>query len=92
MTTTTTAAARTEVLNLRVTAEIKQAIAEEGIRDGRSMSDIAVRALKLGLAQMIAPAPTPKVEAPKATKAKAKGKRKGDDGAAPATPAKPRKK
>lgn len=84
--------AKSSVLNLRLDDETKALIAGEAIRDGRSMSQIALRAIKLGLAQMIAPTPTPKVEAPKAPKAKAKGKRKGDDGAAPATPAKPRKK
>lgn len=90
--TTTTTAAKSSVLNLRVTDAIKQAIAEEAIRDGRSMSQVAERALALGLAQMLTPTPAPKVEAPKAPKAKAKGKRKGDDGAAPAAPAKPRPK
>lgn len=89
---TTTAAAKSSVLNLRVTDAIKQAIAEEAIRDGRSMSQIAERALALGLAQMLAPTPAPQVEAPKAPKAKAKGKDKGNGGAAPAAPVKPRKK
>ena len=80
--------AKSSVLNLRVTDEIKTAIAAEAIRDGRSMSQIAERALKLGLAQMLAPAPAPEIKTTKASKAK----RKGDDGAAPAAPVKPRKK
>ncbi len=84
--------AKSSVLNLRLDDETKALIAGEAIRDGRSMSQIALRAIRLGLAQMIQPATPPKVEAPKAPKAKAKGKRKGDDGAAPAVAGKPRKK
>jgi hypothetical protein len=82
--------AKTSVLNIRITDEIKSAIAGEAIRDGRSMSQIALRAIQLGLAQMLAPTPAPKAVAPKAPKAK-KGK-KGDDGAAPAVASKPRPK
>lgn len=78
--TTATAAAKSSVLNLRVTDEIKTAIAAEAIRDGRSMSQIAERALKLGLAQMLAPTPAPQAVAPKAPKAPAKGKGKGKGG------------
>jgi hypothetical protein len=63
-------------------------IASEAIRDGRSMSQIALRAIKLGLAQMVAPTPTPTAKAPAKAKAKAKAKGKkgkgGDEGAAPA--------
>jgi len=92
MITTTTTSAKSSVLNLRLDDETKSLIAGEAIRDGRSMSQIALRAIKLGLAQMTQPATPPKVEAPKAPKAKAKGKRKGDDGAAPAAPVKPRPK
>jgi hypothetical protein len=77
---TTTAAAKSSVLNLRVTDAIKTAIAAEAIRDGRSMSQIAERAIKLGLAAMLTPAPAPKAVAPKAPKAKAKGKGKGKGG------------
>ena len=85
--------AKSSVLNLRLDDSTKAAIAGEAIRDGRSMSQIALRAIRLGLAQMIAPAPAPKVEAPKAPKAKGKSKGKGgDDGAAPAVAGKPRKK
>jgi hypothetical protein len=86
MTTTTTSA--TSVLNLRLPDDLKAAIASEAIRDGRSMSQIALRALKIGLEAMIAPAPAPAVKAPKAPKApkgKGKGKGKGgDEGDAPA--------
>jgi len=84
--------AKSSVLNLRLDDETKALIAGEAIRDGRSMSQIALRAIRLGLAQMVAPAPAPKIEAPKAPKAKAKRKGKGDDGAAPAVAGKPRKK
>lgn len=78
--TTTAAAAKSSVLNLRLDDETKALIAGEAIRDGRSMSQIALRAIKLGLAQMIAPAPAPKAVAPKAPKAPAKGKGKGKGG------------
>ncbi len=78
------------MLNIRITDEIKTLIALEAIRDGRSMSQIALRAITLGLAAM-APKPTPQVETPKAPKTP-KGKDKGDGGAAPAAPVKPRKK
>jgi negative regulator of replication initiation len=91
MITITTTSAKTSVLNIRIDDATKAAIATESIRDGRSMSDIALRAIKLGLAQMTTPAPEPEVEAPKAAKAKAK-RRKGDDGAAPAVAGKPRPK
>jgi hypothetical protein len=76
--------AKSSVLNIRITDEIKSAIAGEAIRDGRSMSQIALRAIQLGLAQMLAPTPAPKAVAPKAPKAKAKGKKGkgGDEGAA----------
>jgi hypothetical protein len=90
MTTTTTTSA-TSVLNLRLPDDLKAAIASEAIRDGRSMSQIALRALKIGLEAMIAPAPAPAVKTPKAPKAKGKGKG-GEPPAAPAAPAKPRKK
>lgn len=83
---------KTSVLNLRVSDAVKQTIAEEAIRDGRSMNAIAERAIILGLTQMLAPTPVAAVEVVEAPKAKAKGKRKGDDGAAPAAPIKPRKK
>jgi len=89
MTTTATTSA-TSVLNLRLPDDIKAAIASEAIRDGRSMSQIALRALKIGLDAMIAPIPTPAVKAPKAPKTT-----KGNGGkppAAPAAPVKPRKK
>jgi negative regulator of replication initiation len=81
-----TTSAKTSVLNIRVEDEIKAMIAGEAIRDGRSMSVIANRALKIGLEAMIAPAPAPAVKAPKAPKAKAKAKapkakgKKGDNG------------
>ena len=88
--TTTTTAAKSSVLNLRLDDETKALIAGEAIRDGRSISQIALRALKLGLQAMLAPTPAPQVETPKAPKAK--GKDKGNGGAAPAAPAKPRKK
>ena len=94
MSTTSTTSA-TSVLNLRLPDDLKAAIASEAIRDGRSMSQIALRALKIGLDAMIAPVPAPAVKAPKAPKAKGKGKGKGkdgDDGAAHAAPVKPRKK
>jgi hypothetical protein len=88
----TAAAAKQAVLNLRLPDEVKAAIASEAIRDGRSMSQIALRAIKLGLDAMIAPAPAPAVKTPKAPKApKGKGKG-GDDGAAPAVAGKPRPK
>jgi hypothetical protein len=91
MSTTSTTSA-TSVLNLRLDDATKAMIASEAIRDGRSMSQIALRAIKLGLAQMIAPTPTPTAKAPaKAPKAKGKGKG-GEPPAAPAAPAKPRKK
>jgi len=85
----TTSTKSTSVLNLRLDDVTKAMIASEAIRDGRSMSQIALRAIKLGLAQMIAPTPTPTAKAPaKAPKAKAKTKgKKGDDGAAGAVPA-----
>ena len=86
-----TASAKSSVLNLRLDDETKALIAGEAIRDGRSMSQIALRAIKLGLAQMVAPVPTPVVEvveAAKPVKAKAKAKAK----ATPAKAAKPRKK
>lgn len=86
----TPASAKSSVLNLRLDDETKSLIAGEAIRDGRSMSQIALRAIKLGLAQMLAPTPAPKAVAPKAPKAR-KG-RKGDDGAAPAVASKPRPK
>jgi hypothetical protein len=77
------ASAKSSVLNLRLDDETKALIAGEAIRDGRSMSQIALRAIKLGLAQMLTPAPAPKAVAPKAPKAKGKGKGKGgDEGAA----------
>jgi hypothetical protein len=87
----TTASAKSSVLNLRLDDETKALIAGEAIRDGRSMSQIALRAIKLGLQAMIAPAPAPAVKTPKAPKAKGKGKG-GEPPAAPAAPAKPRKK
>ena len=87
MSTTPTASA-TSVLNLRLDDATKAMIASEAIRDGRSMSQIALRAIKLGLAQMVAPTPTPTAKAPAKAKAKAKAKGKkgkgGDEGAAPA--------
>jgi hypothetical protein len=83
----TTPTPATSVLNLRLDDATKTMIASEAIRDGRSMSQIALRAIKLGLAQMIQPTPTAKApaKAPKA-KAKAKGKKgkDGDEGASPA--------
>lgn len=77
--TTASASAKSSVLNLRLDDETKALIAGEAIRDGRSMSQIALRAIKLGLTQMIAPAPAPKAVAlkavaPKAPKAPTKGK------------------
>jgi hypothetical protein len=82
MSTTPTTSA-TSVLNLRLDDATKALIASEAIRDGRSMSQIALRAIKLGLAQMVPPAPKPSVKAPaKAPKAKAKRKKGGDEGAA----------
>lgn len=74
---TTTPASKSSVLNLRLDDETKALIAGEAIRDGRSMSQIALRAIKLGLAQMVAPVPTPVVavvEEAKPAKAKAKAK------------------
>ena len=91
MITTTTTTSATSVLNLRLPDEVKAAIASLAIADGRSMSQIALRAIKLGLEQLAAPAPTPAVKTPKALKAKGKGK-SGEPPAAPAAPAKPRKK
>ena len=76
--------AKSSVLNLRLDDETKALIAGEAIRDGRSMSQIALRAIKLGLQAMIAPAPAPSTKATKATK--------GQRPAAPAAPTKPRKK
>ena len=74
---TTSITSATSVLNLRLPDDIKAMIAGEAIRDGRSMSQIALRAIKLGLAQMIMPTPTPTAKAPaKAPKAKAKAKGK----------------
>jgi hypothetical protein len=89
ITTTTTSA--TSVLNLRIPDEVKAAIASLAIADGRSMSQIALRAIKLGLEQLAAPAPTPAVKTPKVLKTKGKGK-SGEPPAAPAAPAKPCKK
>lgn len=93
-TSATSAAAKQAVLNLRLDDETKIAIAREAIRDGRSMSQIALRAIKLGLAQMIAPTPSPVVEAPAPTpKAKSKGKGgKGGKGGTGSAPAKPKGK
>jgi len=91
MITTTTTTSATSVLNLRLPDELKAAIASLAIADGRSMSQIALRALKIGLEQLAAPAPAPAVKAPKAPKAKGKGKG-GEPPAAPAASVKPRKK
>lgn len=88
--TANTTTAKSSVLNIRLDDETKAMIAAEAIRDGRSMSQITLRAIRLGLTQMLAPTPTPKATTPKAPKAK-KGK-KGDDGAAPAVASKPRPK
>jgi len=63
-------AAKTEVLNIRVTAELKAALAEESIRDSRSISQIAERMLLIGLASIQPPPPPP--PAAKATKPKRK--------------------
>lgn len=64
---------KSSVLNIRIDDLTKSLIAGEAIRDGRSMSQITLRAIQLGLAQMLAPTPTPVVEvvveAPKAAKA-----------------------
>lgn len=78
---------KSSVLNIRIDDQTKALIAGEAIRDGRSMSQITLRAIQLGLAQMLAPTPTPVVEvveaAPKAAKVTkatpkaAKGKGKG---------------
>ena len=81
----TTASAKSSVLNIRITDEIKTMIASEAIRDGRSMSQIALRAIQLGLAQMIAPTPAPVTKVKPAAKAKGKGKGKGGDGGAAGT-------
>jgi negative regulator of replication initiation len=83
-----TTSSKTSVLNLRVEDAVKAAIAGEAIRDGRSMSDIANRALKIGLEVMLASIAAPAVKAKPATKAKAKAKpatkrkKGGDEGAA----------
>jgi len=61
---------QTSVLNLRLPDNLKAAIAAEAIRDGRSMSQVALRALGLGMAQ-ITTAPAPKAGKPKAGKPKA---------------------
>jgi hypothetical protein len=86
---------KSSVLNIRIDDQTKALIAGEAIRDGRSMSQITLRAIQLGLAQMLAPTPAPVVEvakvAPKVTKGKGKGKG-GEPPAAPAAPVKPRKK
>ncbi len=42
----------TEVLNLRLPASAKSALAAEAIRDGRSISQVALRAMRIGMAQM----------------------------------------
>ena len=76
---------QTSVLNLRLSDDLKSLIAAEAIRDGRSMSQVALRALALGMAAITTPpappappaakvkAPKPKPpKAPKAPKAKAK--------------------
>ena len=85
MSTTPTSSA-TSVLNLRLDDATKAMIASEAIRDGRSMSQIALRAIKIGLEAMITPTPAPTAKAKPAAKAKAKpaAKRKkgGDEGAA----------
>ena len=44
--------AATEVINLRVPASVKSTLAAEAIRDGRSISQVTLRAIKLGLVQM----------------------------------------
>ena len=65
---------KSSVLNIRIDDATKALIAGEAIRDGRSMSQITLRAIQLGLAQMLAPVPAPVVEvveAPKAAPAKA---------------------
>jgi len=62
---------KSSVLNIRIDDQTKALIAGEAIRDGRSMSQITLRAIQLGLAQMLAPTPAPMVEvveAPKAAK------------------------
>ena len=41
-----------EVLNLRLPASAKSALAAEAIRDGRSISQVALRAMRIGMAQM----------------------------------------
>jgi hypothetical protein len=58
---------QTSVLNLRLSDDLKAAIAAEAIRDGRSMSQVALRALTLGMAAITAPPAPP---APPAAKAK----------------------
>lgn len=63
---------KSSVLNIRIDDATKALIAGEAIRDGRSMSQITLRAIQLGLAQMLAPAPAPVVEVVEAPKAKAK--------------------
>ena len=75
---------KSSVLNIRIDDATKSLIAGEAIRDGRSMSQITLRAIQLGLAQMLAPTPAPVVEVVEAPKAKAK--------AAKAAPAKAKAK
>ena len=72
---------KSSVLNIRIDDQTKALIAGEAIRDGRSMSQITLRAIQLGLAQMLAPTPAPAVEVVEAPKA-----------AKPAKPAKPASK
>jgi len=85
---------KSSVINLRIDDLTKSIIAGEAIRDGRSMSQITLRAIHLGLAHMLAPAPAPVVEvvesAPKPAKPASKPAKPASKPAKPASkPAKP---
>ena len=84
---------QTSVLNLRLSDDLKSLIAAEAIRDGRSMSQVALRALALGMAQITAPLNPPPVakvaKAAKATPKAAKATPKAAKAKAKATKTKP---
>ena len=83
---------KSSVLNIRIDDATKSLIAGEAIRDGRSMSQITLRAIQLGLAQMLAPTPAPVVEVVvEAPKAKAKAAKAAPAKAAKAAKAAPAK-
>jgi predicted HicB family RNase H-like nuclease len=61
-------AAKTEVLNIRITAELKAALVAEAIRDSRSVSQIAERCLLIGVESLNPPPPPPAPQRKKARK------------------------